>query len=276
MISASLAFIVFAIPLALGCSPLTRRSEVEGAPEWTYEATADWGNLDPEYHLCQTGTQQSPIHLRLDQGLSSNVKVSFDYPRNVKGVLTNGGHGPSFAIDHPEGEYTSLPATTFEIDGTNETVYLVSWHTHTPGEHIVSGVRTMAVLHFVHVDAKGDYRSVVWFRIHPGAENFESPFFGQLPKYVGANETEGEMSAEVDHSLALEQVSHLKDFWTYQGSLTSPPCKEGLRWFVAREVLFVSDVQMQDLLQVSSFSAREEQDIWRHGVAREESGAAGS
>ncbi|KAK5716877.1 hypothetical protein LTR17_016249 [Elasticomyces elasticus] len=111
----------------------------------------------------------------------------------------------------------------------------------------------MAELHFVHVDAKGDYRSVVGFRIHPGAENFESPFFGQLPKYVGANETEGEMSADVDHSLALEQ--------------------EGLRWFVAREVLFVSDVQMQDLLQVSSFSAREEQDIWRHGVAREESGA---
>ncbi|KAK3649052.1 hypothetical protein LTR56_007184 [Elasticomyces elasticus] len=125
----------------------------------------------------------------------------------------------------------------------------------------------MAELHFVHVDAKGDYRSVVGFRIHPGAENFESPFFGQLPKYVGANETEGKMSAE---------VSYLKDFWTYQGSLTSPPCKEGLRWFVAREVLFVSDVQMQDLLQVSSFSAREEQDIWRHGVAREESGAGGS
>lgn len=56
------------------------------------------------------------------------------------------------------------------------------------------------------------------------------------------------------------------DFWTYRGSLTSPPCTEGLRWFVARNIMFVSDRQMQDMLRVSTFSARAEQEVWNHEI----------
>ncbi|KAK3069336.1 hypothetical protein LTR53_012399 [Teratosphaeriaceae sp. CCFEE 6253] len=219
-----------------------------------------------KYDLCQAGTQQSPIHLRLEQGLASNHRVYFDYPRNVTGVLTNGGYGPSFAIDHPEGDYTALPAMIFEEDGKNETVYLASWHTHAPGEHLVSGVRTKVELHFIHKNAQGDYRAVVGFRVDPGSADFESPFFGQLPAYIPPDDTEGTAPADIDISLAVEEVDQLNEFWTYQGSLTVPPCTEGLRWFVAREVLFVSDGQMQDLLRVSAYSAREEQEVSRHGI----------
>lgn len=53
------------------------------------------------------------------------------------------------------------------------------------------------------------------------------------------------------------------EFWTYKGSLTSPPCTEGIRWFVARNVLFVSVEQMQAILAVSTYSARVEQEVWR-------------
>lgn len=51
-----------------------------------------------------------------------------------------------------------------------------------------------------------------------------------------------------------------------RGSLTSPPCTEGLRWFVARNIMFVSDEQMQAILRVSTYSARAEQEVWRHDI----------
>ena len=53
---------------------------------------------------------------------------------------------------------------------------------------------------------------------------------------------------------------------TDRGSLTSPPCTEGLRWFVARNIMFVSDEQMQAILRVSTYSARSEQEVWRHDI----------
>ena len=121
MIASSLAAFLLSTPVVLGCMPM-KRSEVGEAPKWNYEATADWGIIDPEYELCQTGTQQSPIHLRVDQGLSGHHKIFFDYSRNVTGALENGGYGPTFKLHHPENDYTTLPSMTFEQDGLNETV----------------------------------------------------------------------------------------------------------------------------------------------------------
>lgn len=70
----------------------------------------------------------------------------------------------------------------------------------------------------------------------------------------------------IDPLQAIREVADFSNFWTYQGSLTSPPCKEGIRWFVARNILFTSVKQMQDLLGASTFSARAEQEVWLHQV----------
>lgn len=55
-------------------------------------------------------------------------------------------------------------------------------------------------------------------------------------------------------------------YWTYSGSLTTPPCSEGVRWFVVEEKFVLGDAQLQELLDVSRFSARRVQRVWRHGV----------
>lgn len=65
---------------------------------------------------------------------------------------------------------------------------------------------------------------------------------------------------------ALREVNLFSDFWTYMGSLTSPPCTEGIRWWVARNTLFVGNGQMREILGVSTFSARVEQEVWLHGI----------
>lgn len=66
--------------------------------------------------------------------------------------------------------------------------------------------------------------------------------------------------------MALAEVNRFSDFWTYQGSLTSPPCTEGIRFWVARNVMFVSNAQMQEILAVSTYSARAEQEVWMHQI----------
>lgn len=58
----------------------------------------------------------------------------------------------------------------------------------------------------------------------------------------------------------------MKDFWTYSGSLTSPPCTEGIRWWVAGDTWMVSAEQMRAILGVSTFIAGVEQVVWAHGV----------
>jgi carbonic anhydrase len=61
-------------------------------------------------------------------------------------------------------------------------------------------------------------------------------------------------------------VQFFSEFWTYQGSLTSPPCTEGIRWFVARQIMFTGVKQMQDILGASTYSARAEQEVWQHRI----------
>ncbi|PPJ57939.1 hypothetical protein CBER1_09714 [Cercospora berteroae] len=294
----SLSLLALAATLANACPKLQKRQGVNATlPEdprfWAYEASYDWGRLDPgtpplhsnspvpppltllppEWVLCQAGTQQSPIPLRLDQGLSRAHIPTFSYPSSVTGNFSNWGYGPSYTLSlgpNNNDDYTTLPSLTFPEESndfsTNETVYLASWHIHAPADHTVQGDRSKAELHLVHADAEGHERAVFAIRIDPG--NAESAFFRQLPKgMVGFNETDvGEREVEMDLNLALDEVLRFAEFWTYKGSLTSPPCTEGLRWFVARNVLFVSDEQMQDILRASTFSARTEQEVWRHDI----------
>jgi len=179
----------------------------------------------------------------------------------------------------------------------NLTVYLRGWHIHAPADHSVQQDRSKAELHFVHCDEFGHDKAVVAMRIDPG--NAPSPFFSQLPPMIGFNELDVEETTMMDPGLALASVGWFNEFWTYRGSLTSPPCTEGIRfvyppqhllasftkpwpllfssgsscftddacrWYLARTILFTSVDQLQALLRVATFSARAEQEVWRHEI----------
>ena len=120
-------------------------------------------------------------------------------------------------------------------------------------------------MHFVHVDADENFRSVFSFLINP-SNGTQSAFFDQLDQPFPPIGSDNERTSKVDLNLALNDIGGFDKFWTYHGSLTTPPCTEGLRWFVAKEPLLVDNDMLQEILRVSMYSARPVQQMWMQGV----------
>lgn len=224
-------------------------------------------NISLEYKMCHSGTAQSPINIFTSQGLATTHVPDFSgYAAHGAsiGTFNNWGFGPAYTLDPGENDdFSTLPALKFD----NQTVFLSGWHIHFPSEHLVDGVRSRAELHMVHVDAAGEAAAVVGVRIEPSSIT-SSPFFDQLPTpLIHFNDTEAETEGvSLDHTLMIQEVGNVLQYWTYQGSLTTPPCSEGLRWFLPRQTLKVSEAQMVAMLESSRFSHRVEQVVWNQNI----------
>ncbi|KAG9236542.1 alpha carbonic anhydrase [Amylocarpus encephaloides] len=249
---------------------LGRRAE-PGVKDWDYDASYNWGSINPNYTLCQTGTQQAPIHLQSTDGFSTAHVPTFHYDTPLSGNLLNWNYGPAFTVDTSNMSLTSSASFTFD----DETVYLKGWHIHSPADHSVDGQKSRSELHLVHGDATGHESAVLAILMDPGIEdsafaaqfattiNGTAPDSTKVPNFDSASSLP--MSG-MDVRLAVKEADNFSEFWTYNGSLTSPPCTEGIRFFVAKKVMTVGMTQMQEILRVSTFSARDEQKVWMHGV----------
>ncbi|ESZ93650.1 hypothetical protein SBOR_5955 [Sclerotinia borealis F-4128] len=263
-----------------------------GTADWAYDAAYNWGMINeskftfptsikmhtmpfshpisdisfPDYTTCQTGTQQSPIHLTTSSGFSKTHRPTFNYPTSTDGSLYNWGYGAAFSLTSNTTDLSGNPTLSFD----NETLYLKGWHIHAPADHTIDSVRSKAELHLVHATSSGEERAVVALRIDPIAygTTANSTFFESFPltSIPAFSDATAKIPITLDLKQALAEIDNADTFWTYEGSLTSPPCTEGIRWFVAGTKMSVGTEQMQELLAVSTFSAREEQGIWGQKV----------
>lgn len=268
----------------------TKRSLPAAEADWSYDAVDHWADSNPSYGTCRNGSHQSPIALN-SQSLLSNTTTttfphspSFNYTGFWTGNFSHNGNSLKFDLfpssssssssstgttTEEKEDITTLPALTTN----NETFYLSSWHTHIPGEHIIDGDTTEAEMHFVHIDLQSKIRAVVAFRLDPSitTESAHSNFFAQLGPFPRDPSTSPRRVESFQPGLVWQDVGkglveEQGRYWTYSGSLTTPPCSEGVRWFVVEEKFVLGDGQLQELLDVSRFSARRVQRVWRHGV----------
>lgn len=191
----------------------------------------------------------------------------------MTGTFNNWSFGPAFTLDNPAGaeatDFSGLPAMKFD----DQTVHLSGWHIHFPSEHLVDGVRAQAEMHLVHTTATGEPAAVVGIRIQAapappaGAHGQSSAFVAQLPQpLIGFSDATERAGVPLDMMLAISEVGGVQNYWTYSGSLTTPPCSEGLRWFVPAQPLMVSQEQMVAMLESGRFSHRVEQRVWNQAV----------
>jgi carbonic anhydrase len=233
------AFASFAlIPLAL---VLAGNSPAHDKPHWSYGGEAGpekWGDLSQEFQLCKAGHMQSPIDLG-GADVLGNLSVKAAYKPGPLTVLNN-GHTVQ-AVIAPGSLLTSGIAR----------YKLLQVHFHTPSEEVLYGLPYPMVAHFVHTDHAGNL-AVLGVLFEEGAHNAE------LEKLVRAAPKQ-ESEAETVKGVAFDPAKLLPAnlaVYRYEGSLTTPPCTEGVRWHVARHRATASAAQIAALHAIMGDNAR--------------------
>jgi carbonic anhydrase len=201
------------------------------APHWTYEGVEGpehWGALAENFASCSNGQQQSPIDIPASIASGELSALSFDYAAAPATILDN---GHTVQVTLMEG------ANQLSISG--ETYSLLQFHFHAHSEHTVAGQAKPLEMHLVHRSAAGGL-AVVGVFLDTGAAN--SALSSIFDTMATATDEPSELQVEVDPSLLLP-TSH--QGWTYSGSLTTPPCTEGVKWHVLSSNLEVSEEQLE-------------------------------
>jgi carbonic anhydrase len=219
------AVAVFALGVAAIASAQT------SAP-WSYQGKTGplvWGKLDPAYQACSKGHEQSPLDIRgahLNKALGS---IEFHY---IAGQVTLKNDGHTIVAHVNPGSYIVAGGVRYE---------LVEFYFHHPGEQAVRGKLSDMDVHLLHRSADGKL-AVVAVRLmeEPGNPNAVlAALWPHLPKTAGATEKVEEMVS------AGGLLPADRGYWTYTGSLTAPPCTEGVRWFVLEQELSLSRDQLR-------------------------------
>ena len=217
--------------------------------EWGYETENGpdvWGKLSSEYILCTEGEHQSPIDL-VNSKPVKHPPVIYEYYRTTSLNIHNTGH--TIELAYPEGNW-------IEVDGTR--YQLLQFHFHTPSEHTIAGKLFDMEMHFVHKSEEGDL-AVVGLLIESGRHNSTfDPVWAHLPAIPGETQrVEINEISPIDPFLMLspngqvndEGMQSLSGYYRYDGSLTTPPCSEGVKWIV-----LTTPVQMSEA-QIAAFKA---------------------
>ena len=195
---------------------------------WTYEGEEGpehWGELAEEFDMCSKGRNQSPIDLAPD--IHADLpELIFDYTNPGNLVEVNTGHAIQENVR--PGNYILIKDDRFELK---------QFHFHGPSEHLVDGEALPMEVHFVHQNKKGDY-VVVGLLFQEGEFN---DLLNQLPSFRAAR-GEDPFADPVDIN---ELVKGRSDYFLYNGSLTTPPCTEGVKWIVLKQPVIASPAQIQ-------------------------------
>jgi carbonic anhydrase len=212
-----------AMPTATPAATPTARA---GAP-WSYSGPtgpSHWGSLDPSYAACSDGSAQSPVNItRVVRRALKNP--GFHYVTG-RATVVNNGHTVVA---------TPRPGSSMTIDGTSFT--LVEVHFHGRGEHEVNGHRYPLEVHFVHRSSTGAVAALGVFVIRGTSTNKAwQPYVRSLDVAPGraAHPT-------INWSAMLPRN---RQTFRYRGSLTTPPCTEGLRWVVLTTPVRLSGQQI--------------------------------
>lgn len=216
-----------------------RRAKGDVAP-WGYEGAGGperWAELKPEFATCARGSRQSPVDIR--DGIKVDLEpIAFDYRASGFRVIDT-GHTVQVDVD---------PGNTIEVLGRR--YELQEFHFHNPSEERIDGRQFAMVAHLVHKSADGRL-AVVAVLLEPGSANaIVQAAWNNLPLEKGE---------PVVARKRLELAALLPEdrgYYTYMGSLTTPPCSEGVLWMVMRQPVAVSAAQIAIFARLYPMNAR--------------------
>jgi carbonic anhydrase len=209
-----------------------------GDPVWGYEASegpSKWGSLSPKWAVCSSGKMQSPIDIEKTARMDlPELRAEFK-PAVLKIVhhehmadVINTGH--SIQVNYTEGD-------TLKVGG--EEFQLLQYHFHSPSEHTVGGKHFPIEMHMVHKSAN-EKLAVVGVFIEEGKHNSAfDPVWSNLPSSKSVQHHLEHVTVDVNQLLPTSKTTY-----RYDGSLTTPPCSEGVKWIVMTDPVQISAQQI--------------------------------
>ncbi|WP_319381049.1 carbonic anhydrase family protein [Thiomicrorhabdus sp.] len=202
---------------------------------WGYsghEGPEYWGELSHQYATCKNGKSQSPINLSgfVDEALKP---IGFSYRTSPMNIVNN---GHTVQVNFQKG-------SSIQVDG--KTFKLLQVHFHTPSENHINGHSYPMEAHFVHASDQGEL-AVVAVMIQEGAAD---PFIAKIVKAMPQHAGKAQDVAGVSVN-GMEFLPAFKGYYRFEGSLTTPPCSEGVRWLVMKHAAHASAQQIAALHKV--------------------------
>ena len=201
---------------------------------WGYDGASGpehWSELDDSYGTCGSGRNQSPVDLNA-MTEADLAPVTFSYKAGGESVVNN---GHTIQVNYTPGSTISIDGKTFELK---------QFHFHSPSENTIKGKSFPLEAHFVHADQDGNLAVVaVMFE--------EGKFNPELEKAWAAMPDKAGDSAQLEvPANAASLMPAAKDYYRFNGSLTTPPCSEGVRWIVLKQYATASKAQIEKFTHV--------------------------
>jgi carbonic anhydrase len=224
---------------------------------WTYEGEEGpehWGELDPTYEMCSAGKEQSPIDVvEPTDGDLADIAVSYQPISPMR--IVNNGHTIQVNVD---------PGSSITLDGVQ--YELAQFHFHTPSEHLIAGQPQEMELHLVHKSAEGQL-AVVGIMLNEGQANTAlAPVFDNMPATAGAEQS---VTAMLDPTTFFPAATST---YRYMGSLTTPPCTEGIHWNLLTQPVDISAEQIEAFKALFAMNARPPQGLNEREVVKDTTG----
>jgi carbonic anhydrase len=215
---------------------------------WGYEGETGpdhWGDLQPDFHECKEGKKQSPVDIRNTKITVHGLDpITFNYKESGLKIINN---GHTIQVNYGQGSSITFSGKTYD---------LLQFHFHSPSEHTSNGKAHSMEAHLVHKNQDGELAVVGVFLTKGKQNDFIETLWTHLPKKIGQEEAVENVRIQAVQLLPAEQ-----SFYRYQGSLTTPPCSEGVVWSVMKTPVEVSEEQISRFTAAIHDNARPVQSL---------------
>jgi carbonic anhydrase len=212
-----------------------------GDHHWGYAGhggPAEWSAMSPEFATCKLGRHQSPIDIRAAK-TEDLPAIRFDYKAAPLDVVDN---GHTIQVNYAPGSWIEVGGARYD---------LVQFHFHKPSEEKIDGKAHAMVAHLVHKNAEGKLAVVAVLLDGGGSNATIDAIFKHLPaEKEKAVEVPG---VSIDASTLLPKD---RGYYTFEGSLTTPPCSEDVRWLVLKSPLRIENSEIAAFAKVYPMNAR--------------------
>jgi carbonic anhydrase len=236
-----MSLFIFSAALLCAHPALAQQPPAAGA-HWGYagpDGPEHWGDLEADFSACKTGEHQSPIDI-VDAQPAIIAPIHFDYKLTSLRMINN-GHTIRVVYD---------AGSSISINGIS--LPLTQFHFHHLSETEINGNRYDMELHFVHEDPVSGRSAVVAVLIKSGAENpMLRVLWSHMPKDAGKEVFFKKIVINGSDLLPADQ-----NYYTFDGSLTAPPCTENVKWYVMKTPIEASPAQIEAFSEYYPNNAR--------------------